>query len=263
MKLLLPALTWSILLFFCDLSFGEEAPPVASSPSPKTRWEELRDKTSETAKGTYDSAAAKAHEFKSNLDATRENRGETKWSIVGEYSLFETWVLSKKAIAITYNETSANSCEFEYATGSLGWGAFGIDIGEIKEQRYSLLSRSYVNRKTWSFITGIYYNKINVQLGNALLVTVVGAQQASVKFLELDTVGFTWGFGQRWQTQKGYVWGADWFTIHVPLFVTEESAPFLDASSSEERRKDVGAALNFFKRIPEFAVIKIQLGYSF
>ncbi|RYZ85650.1 MAG: hypothetical protein EOP04_15510 [Proteobacteria bacterium] len=226
-------------------------------------WETVKEKTSETAKTAYEGGVATVKDAKARLDASRENRGSTKWSIVGEYSLFETWVLSKKALAVAYNENSDDTYEIEYATGSLGWGSFGIDIGEIKEQRFTLQSRSYNERKTFSFITGLYYNMMSVQVGNALLASVAGSAQSSVKFLELGTVGATWGFGQRWQTKKGYVWGADWFMIHWPLFVTEESVPFLEASNSEERRKDVGNALKLFKRVPEFAVLKIQLGYSF
>lgn len=104
---------------------------------------------------------------------------------------------------------------------------------------------------------------MSVQVGKALLATVSGSAQSSVKMLEVDTVGLTWGFGQRWLTKKGYVWGADWFMLHIPLFVTEESVPFLDASASEDRRREVGSALKLFKRAPEFAIVKIQLGYSF
>ncbi|MBC7371208.1 MAG: hypothetical protein H7326_06570 [Bdellovibrionaceae bacterium] len=239
------------------------AAPLAFGQAEGSKWEDLKTKTTDTAKGAYDGTVDKLKEAKATLAATRENRGTTKWTVAGEYSLFESWVFSKKALAVAYNESSADSYELEYATGSLGWGAFGIDIGEIKEQRFSLLSRCYNERKTWSFVTGLYYNMMNVQIGNSLLSSVAGAAQSSVKMLELNTVGVTWGFGQRWQTKKGYVWGADWFMIHWPLFVTEESVPFLDASSSEDRRRDVGSALKIFKRVPEFAVVKIQLGYSF
>jgi hypothetical protein len=123
--------------------------------------------------------------------------------------------------------------------------------------------RSYGKRNSFSFVTGLYYNVLSMRLGSKALDSVVSGLRTSVDLLEIHTVGINWGIGNRWQTKGGFVWGADWIAINVPLWIVKQEHPFIDASYNEGFREDAQTALSFFRRIPEIAALKIQLGFSF
>lgn len=243
-----------LVLVFSFYAQAEEAvlTPAPTPPPEPSKWEQIKE-----------TATDKAKDLHAAMNEIRENRASTKWSVLGDYSLFETWVLSKYGWTLAYNTSPSLSYELEYMKGSLGWGYFGIDIGKISEQKATLLRRSFNQRNTFSFITGVYYSKFDVHLGSDLLATVSGSEQANVNLVELATLGVTWGVGNRWQTKKGYVWGADWFVVNLPLATLNESTPFVNETSSQERRDQVNNAMKLFKHVPTLAVVKIQVGFSF
>jgi hypothetical protein len=238
-------------------------PSPAPPPAEPSKWEKLKDNVTEKAKEAYQVTGEKVKEAQVALSEARDNRSATKWSITGDYSVFETWVLSKYGATIAYNSTPFDTYELEYMKGSFGWGYFGIDIGKISEQKATLLWRSFNQRNTLNFITGIYYDKFDIHLGSDMLATVSGNTQSSVELVELATAGLTWGVGNRWQTKKGFVWGADWFVINVPLTVIREKNSFVDTTTDADKRKETVDAMNVLKHFPAFAVFKVQLGVSF
>lgn len=178
-------------------------------------------------------------------------------------AIFETWVLTKYGATLSYNTDTANTYEIEYLKGNLGFGIFGFDLGGIEEQKVSALWRSYNQRSTLSFFMGMTYNKFDVHLGNEYLESVSGSQRAHVDLAEITTLGATWGFGQRWHTKNGFVWGVDWLTLNLPLVTLNEDIPYLTTSQNPERREQVSDAVKLFKRIPTVGVLKLQLAYSF
>lgn len=232
---------------------NEEAP--AAQP---TTWEKVKEGTGEAV----DYGIEKTQDLARSLGKTYLRREATKWSVTGNYSLFEMWVLTKYGFTVGYNRSTASTYELEYMKGSIGFGYFGIDLGEISEQRLAVRWRSYNKRNSFNFTTGLYYNWIDVHLGSDLLSSVSG-YQAKVDVMELQTLGVSWGLGNRWQTSGGFVWGADWLTIHLPLITTKQEHPFIDASNSAAARDDAQDALKIFRRIPSLAALKIQLGFSF
>jgi hypothetical protein len=147
--------------------------------------------------------------------------------------------------------------------GSLGFGYFGVDIGKISEERFGLLWRSYNRRNSFNFSTGLYYNKLDVNLGSKMLASVSSSQRANVEVMELETAGVSWGLGNRWQTRSGFVWGVDWLVVNIPLWIIKQEHPFLDESNDENARKNARDALRVFRRIPSVGTLKIQLGFSF
>jgi hypothetical protein len=225
---------------------------VEKSKDEKKEDPSLWDKTKETASNVGDALAA-----------ARYNRSKTKWSIIGNYSLFETWISSKMGGTLSYHSDESTLYEFEYMSGSYGFSALGLDIGEVKEQRFSLLMRTYGERNTFNLIWGLYYGKFDVGLGDSLLETVTQDDRAHVELLQIETLGATFGLGNRWQTGGGFIWGFDWFVINWPFYTIKESTDFLDETDDEDTKEDVEKAIGLFKSIPTFAVVKIQLGFSF
>ncbi len=227
-------------------------------PTEPSTWDKVKEKTDEAV----EYGAEKSQVVGRTLGAARLNRQDTTWTVQANYSIFEMWTLTKYGLTVSYNKNESTVFEFDYMRGSLGFGYFGIDIGAIDEQRFALNWRTYGQRNSFSFVTGIYYNELDMHLGSAALATVAGSQRTHVDLLKINTVGLSWGLGNHWQTKGGFVWGADWFAIHVPIWIVKQEHPFIDASTSEEYRNDAKDALKVFRRIPEIAALKIQLGFS-
>jgi hypothetical protein len=185
------------------------------------------------------------------------------YTIALDAAVFETWVITKYGATASYSPSKENTFDLEYVRGSLGVGYFGVSLGRIEEQKASLLWRSYGQRKTFSFFTGLSYNSFTVHLGSDFLETVSGSQRANVDVAEFATLSATWGFGQRWRRPSGFVWGIDWFTISWPVVQLHEHSPFAEASSSADKRSQFTDAAKAFKRLPSVGVLKLQVGYSF
>jgi len=258
----------------------KSAEPAPSSQKAETKdkkepeepgtWEKVKEKSGEAyeyskekAGEAVDYGAEKSKDLRRSLGAARERRGNSQWTFTGNYSLFEMWVLTKYGVTVGYNRSPSSTYEFEYMRGSLGFGYFGLDIGKISEERFALLWRSYGRRNSFSFVSGLYYNKLDVHLGSDLLASVSGQDRAKVDIMELQTVGLSWGVGNRWQTSGGFVWGADWLVLNVPVWIVKQEHPFIDSSNSAEARDDANDTMRILRRIPAVAALKIQLGVSF
>ena len=197
------------------------------------------------------------------LGAARSRRAETTWSFLGQYSIFEMWTLTKYGATIGYNKSASTTYEFEYSRGSLGFGYFGVDLGRLSEERFGINWRTYGQRNAFSFVTGLYYNKLGIHFGNDLLAKVPGFERTRVDLLELDTVGLKWGIGSRWQSRGGFVWGADWLSINIPFWTVRQKHPFIDATTSEADREKTQDAINVLRRVPEIAALNVKLGFTF
>jgi hypothetical protein len=241
-----------------ELKPAKDEDKISDSETDKAVFEKK-----ENEPGTWEEVKEKADDMGRTLGAARTRRQDSTWTFTGNYSLFEMWTLTKYGLTVGYNKDESTTYEFEYMRGSLGFGYFGIDLGEISEQRFGLNWRTYGKRNSFSFVTGLYYNMLDMHLGSDALATVAGTQRAKVDLLEIETVGLHWGIGNRWQTKGGFVWGADWIAINLPLWIVKQEHPFIDATTSAQYRDDAKDALRFFRRIPEIAALKIQLGFSF
>jgi hypothetical protein len=226
-------------------------------------WEKVKEKTGDAVEDAVEFGSEQSQKVGRTLGAARTRRQDSTWTFTGNYALFEMWTLTKYGLTVGYNKDESTTYEFEYMRGSLGFGYFGIDLGEISEQRFGLNWRTYGKRNSFSFVTGLYYNMLDMHLGSDALATVAGTQRAKVDLLEIETVGLHWGIGNRWQTKGGFVWGADWIAINLPLWIVKQEHPFIDATTSAKYQDDAKDALRFFRRIPEIAALKIQLGFSF
>lgn len=205
----------------------------------------------------------KMTEAREALDALPSQRSAKPYTVSVDAALFETWVITKYGLTFTYNDSPENAYELEYLKGGLGFGYFGVNLGSIEEQKLTALWRSYSARNTFSFFTGMSYNIFRVHLGSEYLETVTGSQRANVDVAEIQTLGLTWGFGQRWHMKNGGVWGVDWFNIMIPLVLLREDTPFQQVSNSPSKREEFSDAAKLFKRVPSLGVLKLQIGYSF
>lgn len=235
----------------------EDTAATESEPEKKeeSTWEKAKDKAADAA----EVAAEGVQKATKSLALARERRDERKWTITGNYQVFEMWVLTKYGFTVGYNRSQSSTYEFEYMHGSIGVGKFGISLAEISETRMSLLWRSYGSRNSFNFFSGIYYNELEAGYGSDWLTSVPGGY---AELVSIKTLGISWGLGNRWITKGGFVWGFDWFHMNIPVVVLNSDNAFVDATTDPQDREDAEEAQDWFERFPELAALKIQLGFS-
>jgi len=250
-----------------------EAPTVEE----KTTWEKVKDTASEAGedikKGSEKVIEGSEREFEKakeslapvteSFASAKDFRGARSWVITGNYSYIDLLIPSKIGLTVGYVADAANTVEIDYMRGSLGFGWLGVDIGSLTEQRLALLWRSYNQRNTFNFQMGVNYNHFRVHIGDELLRRVTGNPAVDITVMEFQTLGVSWGMGNRWVTRGGFVWGFDWLQIHVPVATLKEKTPYIDAASNQEDKDDAETASKIIRNFPRIVALKIQLGASF
>ncbi len=193
---------------------------------------------------------------------SKELRSKNSHNVFWIYSLIDTWLPSKMGFSYAYNLAPDSALEVEYLSGT--YAPLGIkELGEFSETRFSLLYRSFSERNSFNFIYGLNYNSFRLAIGDKLLSTVTTGAVPGFDVVSVKTLGFTWGIGNRWYLNNRFLLTLDWFAVHVPIYVLESEAPYLEANASERDKDDIRDALDFIENVPTFSVVKLQLGYSF
>lgn len=252
-----------------EVKLDKKKDEVQLPPQPKEKEVKLEkeptvlEKTQQKAEEAYEYGKEKAGEAAAELAKTRAARTTSSFTGLVNYSFLETWVPGKWGGTIGYIRSPASTYELQYDRNSIGFGAYGLDLAEITEQRFSLNWRWFGRRNSFSLVTGLDYTMLKATLGSEYLSTVSVGQVGSYDALEIDSLGIGFGMGNRWQTAGGFTWGIDWFTVHLPVVITKSEAPFLSATGSEDKHDYVSSTLKLFKHLPTFAVFKLQAGFTF
>lgn len=234
-----------------------------SNESNSNREKSLWQKTQEKGKNLLKAGEREAEKVSENFGGTRTRREQSRHQILGTYSLLDTWIPSKWGASYAFTPSPRGSWEIEYLRGTLSIPFIIEDFGKITDQRLSVFYRSYSDRNSFSFLYGINYSSFKAQLGIDYLSTVSGGNVGQVDLVAIETLGLTWGVGNRWQLNNNVLIGLDWFTIYIPVITLESQADFLSANASEKRKEEIRDALDVIERIPTFAALKFQLGIAF
>ena len=214
----------------------------------------------------YETFKEKSVELKTNvkneLDKNKDRREKRSWGIHFDYAYIDTWVPSKTGATVYYIENQQNTWDLEYLKGSLGVPSFIIDIGELSDTRLSFLKRSYRNRTSFHYLYGIYYNNINIHLGDEFVEDLTGDSRFSADLIDIKVMGVSWGIGNRWTTSGKFTWGVDWFSVNWPLVKLGSDTPYLDESDDKSHKEDVRDVIEFIEKYPTFSLLIIQLGIS-
>lgn len=193
---------------------------------------------------------------------SRDLRAQNHHNVSFVYSLLDTWLPSKWGASYGYQSNPNGTWELEYLSGS--YAPLGIsELGEFSETRISLLYRSFSQRNTFHFTYGLNYSSLKLGIGDKLLSTITGGVVPGFDVMTVETLGFHWGLGNRWQVTPQFLINVDWFEVHIPLYTLESEAPFLEVNASQEDKEDIRDALDLIESIPTFSLVKFQLGYSF
>lgn len=242
-----------------------ETPTKADAPKSedKSTWEKVKDTASDVGQDIKEGTEKAIDQAQVAMATVRDNRAERHLVVTGNYSYIDLIIPSKWGVTLGYVHDAANTFELDYMRGSISTGWLGIDIGSITEQRLSLLWRTYAQRNTFNFQLGVHYNQFKIHIGDELIGRVPGAPAFDYTFMEYQTLGLSWGLGNRWVSKNGFVWGFDWFQIHLPLSTLKQNTPYLDAVSNNEDREDADTAGKIIRHVPRLVALKFQLGFSF
>lgn len=230
---------------------------------PKTEEKSMGTKVEEASGKLGEAVNDAADKVKTTMAQTRENRESTHWTLSAHITPFTLWTMMDYGVSASYHPSAKVAYELDFTTGQLGFGYFGVDIGRLRERKYSFIRRSYSDRNSFHFATGIFINDLDVKLGNKYLSAVAANRRSEVDLLQIQTAGLTFGLGNRWQFKSGAVFGLDWLMINLPVWTISQKHPFLDASGNQDYVDDIQSALKLFRHIPTLALLRIQAGYSF
>ncbi|MCB0407411.1 MAG: hypothetical protein KDD34_04345 [Bdellovibrionales bacterium] len=257
-------LIFTLFLFLPVKAQNTTSPQTESTTLKKERTKEdseLLEAVKKSGQETLDKGKDVVEHVQQEVEDTRSLRSHYSHNLFGNLSLIDTWLPFKWGISYAYNSSAFSTWELEYLKSS--YAPFGVkELGEFTDQRISFFYRSFSQRNSFNFLYGLYYNSFRLSIGDKLLSNVTGGVVPGYDLLTVETLGVSWGFGNRWHLGR-LLLSFDWLTINIPLIVLESDAPFLNVNGSETDKNDVRDVLDTIEKIPTFAIIKFQLGYSF
>lgn len=193
---------------------------------------------------------------------TRELRESARSFFLVDYSLFDLLVLGKYGATAGYVASASRTWEVEYLHGSYTAHAIIEDLGNMIDNRVSLTTRSYLG-DSFNVSYGLTYFDFYVGLGEQFLKDLSPAVRPAADHLEVESLGFNFGVGNRWQLSRKITFGVDWLTWSQPLFLLRKQTGFLDYVTNDLDRGAIDKAVSTISYFPRFTVLKLQLGVQF
>lgn len=219
------------------------------------RWEKMKKESLEDGKrGALDKKGPQVLQV--------PNRMSFRHSGFINFSPFDLWIPYKYGLSYGYNYSKTTTFEIEYLTQSLKSPIIFDDLGHITDSRLSLLARKFKKESSFNTFYGLNLSTLTAKLGPAYLSTI-SANPSAYDIVKIQTLGITYGLGNRWTMYDKYNLSIDWITLNLPLITTKSELGFLSNSNSENRKDDVEKVVRIFRKLPSFAALKVQIGMSF
>jgi len=179
---------------------------------------------------------------------------DSKWSAYATYSPWDLWIPGKYGLVASYKATEKRSYELAWQKASYGFDVFVSDIGNVSEQRLHLTTRSFKYGNSFNYQYGLLYTSYLVNLGKGFV---------GFDLVEIKTVGALWGVGNRWELEKNFNIGIDWFKLFVPVVTLEKENDALDSATNNSNKNDLKDLIKAFSSIPTVTVLHFEIGYRF
>lgn len=153
--------------------------------------------------------------------------------------------------------------EVEYLRGSLQTPFIIADLGRMTDERYSLIFRSYGQRKSFNFHFGVSYFSFKANLSPKFLNTVPAQVDTSYDIVRVESVGFNLGIGHRWHWGERFLFGVDWLSWAQPVFITKNQSEIKDLTTDEKTKDTISDAVRIANYVPRFLTLKVYLNFSF
>lgn len=188
---------------------------------------------------------------------TEQYRDESFGSLMGGYQFANTWVIGKYTGSYTQILSRDWSLELEYAGSERTVEIAGFELGELKEERYTLIGKYYVGN---SFFVGVgpFMYKLRMETDRSLNDLNGNPLRDT---WELEGYGAAIAFGSRWQNKWGLTWGVDWIRMNVPLKDGKVVRRVSDLNDDDTR--EVKRSFTILRTVPTFTFIGVSIGYTF
>lgn len=180
------------------------------------------------------------------------------WGVLGSYSYADTWLPGKIGLTASYGDEN-RVYEFAYQNASYSFDFLIDDLGKISDTRIHLSTRSHTWNGTFNFQYGLYYNSLNIHLGN----TYIDLVNLGVDVLSIQTIGGFWGVGNRWKFKNGVMLGFDWFKVFWPFYVLDKDIGALSDASASSEKDDLETLVDGISKLPTFSLAHFEIGYRF
>lgn len=250
-----------VLIFLFIISFSIHAQISVSPPYSTEGSEVVPEKERPTISPSEETIQKeKPFEAKPSSGNSRERRGSSFGTIMVGYQLVTTWLPSKNTISYTHNFSDKWSMEGEFSWADLSPPSFiGVDLGGIKEKRYTLQTRRFAGN-SFNFTFGAVVSEMEAGIGSDILNQFGQELNANIR---AQNLGFTAGFGNRWQFQNGITFGIDYLRLNIPVLETKVEDDVLKDLGSNSDRSDIKKVIRTFNRIPTVVLLGINVGYTF
>jgi hypothetical protein len=184
-------------------------------------------------------------------------RDDSNHTFMVGYQYLSTWVVGKTSAGYTYVAGRTWSFELEYVTSERTAKIGNYEIGNTREDRYTLFAKYYLNN-SFHFSFGPYYYDYDIETAGSLRNIL---NQNINKKLNLEGIGAAFAFGNRWQNKWGVTFGLDWVRLNYPLATTWENKETGEAETIT--RNDSERSFEILKKIPTFSFFTVNIGYTF
>ena len=192
--------------------------------------------------------------------------GADKW-YHGTYAFFnfayvDVFIPGKLGLSFGKKANERHEWELEFLRGSISSPSLLEDIGEVVDQRLTLIGRFRPFSGSFNLGYGLAYIHFTAFLGNSLLETI-SEDAPSSDVIDARALGSYFSVGNRWQLGEGLSIGVDWISWSQPLVRLKQESDFLDYVDDEDDKETVKDALDLFYHFPRITLLKFQLGWVF
>lgn len=223
----------------------------------------LSDKVGEAFNSAVETTKEVVDQVHDKINETKSIRENTKYYLLGNYAVLDLLVPTKYGFSMGAVEDVRRSWELEYLHGSLSVPFIIEDLGKVTDDRISVIGRSYFGNNSFNFNYGLSYFSFLLHLGDKLLNQLTGGAYPSVDLIEVNSVGFHLGIGNRWAINKSATLGIDWVEWSQPVIVTSKKTAFLDYATKQSDRDAVDSLIKTVSYFPRLTIFKIQFGFLF
>jgi hypothetical protein len=251
-----------IFIFLLMMGVVGRANEPTETKSGSEKSPELMDKILDEAKTIGTQAKIAGDRI---TDESQLYRQQSHGSVLFNYSPIDLILPGKKGLSLSFNNKEIDrAIELEYLKASVGIPLLIAELGKMQDERINLNYRYFGGRSSFNWFWGLSYNKFEVTLGHDLLNSLIpGSPIPNVELMDVSTLGFNLGIGNRFQLGKSVNFAIDWLAWSQPIIISRKVAPYLEATNSESDRDKAEKTLGLIAYLPRLSIFKMSLGFTF
>ena len=196
------------------------------------------------------------------LSHSRLVRQNSNYFATGNFAPVDLILPSKFGVTLGTVTNADYTWELEYLKSSVSVPFLVDDIGEMTDERLSLIRRNYFGTETFNLSYGLSYNKFKVHIGSKYLA-YIATNIPDADLMEIESLGFNVGIGNRWIFSNRWMVGVDWASWSQPVFTTKYNNKYSDYATDEDSKDTVDTVAKLIRWVPRISLLKLQVGYSF